>query len=82
MNSFARPFMFISRRFKSTIDPATNLISIYSRVCDNGFIEPAYIKIISRNGSEKQYSVEKRIDTEGYRFQNIKTLPVTKYTYN
>lgn len=84
MNTFARPFMFASRRFKSTtVDPTTNLISIYSRVCDNGFIEPAYIKVISRNSSEKQYRVDNKNETcGGYKFKNIKTLPVTKYTYN
>jgi hypothetical protein len=82
MNAFVRPFI-LTRRFKSTtIDPTTNLISIYSRVCDNGYIEPAFIKVISRNGGEQQYSVEKRMDADGYKFKNIKTLPVTKYTYN
>lgn len=82
MSSFTRPFMFISRRFKSTIEPTTNLISIYSRVCNNGYIEPAYIKVVNTNGSEYQFSVEKKKNTgEGYRFENIKTLPVTKYTY-
>ena len=73
-------FKICGLRSYSTVVQYTNIISIYSRVCDNGNIEPYYIKIFNK-GYEKKYYIEKN-KKKDYRFENIKSLPVTMYTYN
>lgn len=57
-----------------------SLISIYCNVCNNGYHEPAIIRV-EIDGTDNEYKVCETIDKK-YRFENIKNAPVDHYTYN
>ena len=88
-SSLTRMFGFAKRMHSSTSratataaasSTANSIISIYCNVCNNGYHEPAVVRI-NIDGQENEYKVTQTIDKK-YRFENIKNAPVHYYTYH